>query len=455
MSETWADLRGSEAPQGAPARPATAADPTLNRLLDQDRAIHDWYRFVIAYPPHLVREYVRRFELISSDLLLDPFCGTGTTLVEAKKQGIPSIGIEGHPFTKFAAATKVDWNPKPSRLLLDSESISEVVQGKLAEDAVEDSPLSALACRRAHRRPTLRALPPEVSSLLISESISPRPLHKVLTLLDVIHERGQSTLVNHERLAVAKTAVFTASNLSFGPEVGRGAIKRDSPVVAPWLGAMREMAADLARLQGASSAPSEVLLGDAREGGRILGRRKIGAVITSPPYPNEKDYTRTTRLEAVLLGFVRSKEELQTVKRTLIRSNTRGVYRQDDDDLLVSDMDEIQSLANRIEARRIELGKTSGFERMFPRLTRLYFGGMHRHFAQLRPALRPGARLAYVVGDQASYLRVMIRTGDLLGKVAERLGYKVEGIDLFRTRLATATKEQLREEVLLLRWPGS
>jgi hypothetical protein len=28
------------------------------------------------------------------------------------------------------------------------------------------------------------------------------------------------------------------------------------------------------------------------------------------------------------------------------------------------------------------------------------------------------------------------------------------GIDLFRTRLATATKEQLREEVVLLRWRG-
>jgi len=68
--------------------------------------------------------------------------------------------------------------------------------------------------------------------------------------------------------------------------------------------------------------------------------------------------------------------------------------------------------------------------------------------------LRPGARLAYVVGDQASYLRVMIRTGQLLADLAESLGYEVTGIDLFRTRLATATKEQLREEVVLLRWPG-
>ena len=104
--------------------------------------------------------------------------------------------------------------------------------------------------------------------------------------------------------------------------------------------------------------------------------------------------------------------------------------------------------------RRKELKKTSGFERQYARLTKLYFGGMARHFAALRTVLRPGALLAYVVGDQASYLRIMIRTGKILGEIAQRLGYDVVGRDLFRTRLSTTTREQLREEVLILRWPG-
>jgi hypothetical protein len=59
-----------------------------------------------------------------------------------------------------------------------------------------------------------------------------------------------------------------------------------------------------------------------------------------------------------------------------------------------------------------------------------------------------------VVGDQASYLRIMIRTGQLLADIAEALGYELMRIDLFRTRYATATREQLREEVVVLRWPG-
>src|SRR5205807_2073381 len=107
-----------------------------------------------------------------------------------------------------------------------------------------------------------------------------------------------------------------------------------------------------------------------------------------------------------------------------------------------------------IEARRIKMGKTSGFERLYHRVTKLYFGGMTRHLSELRNVLRPGSQLAYIVGDQASYLRVLIRTGHLLANIARSLGYEVVGIDLFRTRLATATKEQLREEVVVLRWPG-
>jgi hypothetical protein len=155
-----------------------------------------------------------------------------------------------------------------------------------------------------------------------------------------------------------------------------------------------------------------------------------------------------------MLGFINNKAELKDLKKSLVRSNTRGVYKGDDDDLWVAQHPEIQRIADDIERRRIELGKESGFERMYARVTKLYFGGMARHLAELRVALRPGAQLAYVVGDQASYLRIMIRTGQLLAEIAQALGYEVVRIDLFRTRLATAACEQLREEVVVLRWNG-
>jgi hypothetical protein len=142
------------------------------------------------------------------------------------------------------------------------------------------------------------------------------------------------------------------------------------------------------------------------------------------------------------------------LEHTLLRSNTRGVYKADDDSQYVRTHARIQNLAAEIEDRRVALGKTSGFECLYARVTTLYFGGMYRHLAELRPLLRPGAQLAYVVGDQASYLRVMIRTGEILDELAAQLGYEVKSLDLFRTRASTATGEQLREEVLVLRWPG-
>jgi hypothetical protein len=137
-----------------------------------------------------------------------------------------------------------------------------------------------------------------------------------------------------------------------------------------------------------------------------------------------------------------------------LRSNTRNVYKGDNDDLWVEENSKIQSIAAEIEARRIAMGKTSGFEKLYGKVARLYFGGMARHLADLRPFLKRGAYLGYVVGDQASYLQVMIRTGELLADIAKSLGYRVVGIDLFRTRLSTATRMQMREEVVVLQWLG-
>jgi len=233
-----------------------------------------------------------------------------------------------------------------------------------------------------------------------------------------------------------------------------GRAKLDAPVVEAWLGAIATMAADLRELGQRDPVEAIVHHADSRQLVNVLKPCSIDAVITSPPYPNEKDYTRTTRLESVLLGFINDKAALRALKQGLVRSNTRNVYKVDDDDVWVTDHAEVQRLACEIEARRIALGKTSGFERLYARATKLYFGGMARHLAELRQVLRPGAQLAYVVGDQASYLRVMIRTGQILADIARSLGYEVVAIDLFRTRLATATNEQMREEVVVLRWNG-
>jgi hypothetical protein len=425
-----------------------------NKLRLEDRAAHDWYRFVLSFPAHLVRNYIDRFGLEQNHSVLDPFCGTGTTLVECKKLGIPSCGIEPNPMASFASRTKLDWDLDPQDLIAHATQIASLASDKLAGQGIEDEGDLPLFEPKQRTPFQLKTLTPDALKLLLTDSISPLPLHKTLVLLETLEENKDPRLISHERLALARSLVSEISNLQFGPEIGVGPLKPDAAVIGPWLRGVRMIAADLNRLRQKAASPAVVYQADARDLAYLLRPGSIDAVITSPPYPNEKDYTRTTRLESVLLGFIKNKDDLRRLKQTLVRSNTRSVYKSDTDDRLVENHDDIQRIAESIECRRIELGKTSGFERLYARVTKLYFGGMLRHLMDLRPVLRSGAQLAYVVGDQASYLRVMIRTGRLLADLARSAGYEVVGIDLFRTRLATATKEQLREEIVILRWPG-
>jgi len=424
-----------------------------NKLRFEDRVAHDWYRFILSFPPHLVRGCIERFGLNQGDTVLDPFCGTGTTLVECKKVGIKSIGIDTNPMACFASQIKVDWDVNANDMWNCATQIAKIVSERLNADGIEEESLPLFSAGRKARG-NLRTLNPDARKLLLKNSISPVPLHKTLILLETLADYKRERFYGHLRLALAKAIVFGISNLHFGPEVGVTTPKNDAPVLKIWLKNVQTMAEDLQYLRKQGNGQAAVHRADSRQIINILDSGSIDAVITSPPYPNEKDYTRTTRLESVLLAFISTKEDLRSIKQDLIRSNTRGVYKCDIDDKLVADNEEIQKIANAIEKRRIALGKTSGFERLYAKVTRLYFGGMARHLSNLRPVLRPGARLAYVVGDQASYLRVLIRTGSLLAEIAKSLGYEVIDIDLFRTRGATATKEQLREEIVFLRWPG-
>ena len=425
-----------------------------NKLRLEDRPVHGWYRFVLSFPPHLVRDYLGRFGVGPSETVLDPFCGTGTTLVECKKLGIASVGIESNPMAHLASSVKVDWTADCAGLADYAEQVAASARKTLKEQGLDgwtDLPLFAAT---ESKQPALAELRPAQVKLLLKNSISPLPLHKTLLLLDAIDHQGDRRMQQYGRLALASALVQRISNLKFGPEVGTGKVKDDAPVFDAWLKQVRSMVSDIGLVVDRADVASRVIKADSRQIDQILEPQSVDAVITSPPYPNEKDYTRTTRLESVILGLIRDKQDLRSLKQGLVRSNTRGVYKADTDDLEVTDNVEIRNIAEAIEQRRIELGKTSGFERLYPRLTKLYFGGMARHLASLRSVLKPGARLAYVVGDQASYLRVMIRTGRLLAELAQSLNYTVTGIDLFRTRPSTVTGEQLREEVVLLEWPG-
>ena len=408
-----------------------------NKLRVEDSSIHDWYRFVLSFPPHLVQQYLETFCVDQTSFVLDPFCGTGTTNVECKKHGVSSWGIEASPLTHFVSKTKCVWANDTFNFLNTAKQIA----------------LAAARTINSLSKP--RTLSEEQTSLILKNSICEQPLSSTLVLRDSIRA-ANSPFEDYYLLALAKHIVYSYSNLKFGPEVGISRKKKESvDVVEIWLSEIERMESDLEYWKHHSSTFADISLGDARSIPKRDYIGKVDCVITSPPYPNEKDYSRTTRLESVILGFINTKDDLRNIKKGFIRSNSKNVYRSDNDAQYISNIGSINKLSNEIEERRLELGKTSGFEKLYASVVKQYFGGMARHLSELKPYLRNGASLAYVVGDQASYFQIPIRTSVLLGEVAESIGgYRVDRVDTFRKRFATATETWLNEDVLVLKYKG-
>ena len=424
--------------------------------------LHDWYRFVLSYPPHLVRQYIDRFGLRGRDLLCDPFCGTGTTLVEAKKHGVPSVGCDAHPFAFLVSRVKTNWT-------LDANLMSSLLRRILtgAEERMIRHNLPALSFytllvreRGPHQKNGYR-LSEDEEKLLPTGFLSERPLQRLLILRDEIEEQTEEhpqEIRDFFLLAMAHVIANGAGNFAFGPEIYRTKAKPDYDVLEHFALHVGRMILEMERAQanGYDKVRAQVFLDDARSLDHIPSG--LAGVITSPPYPNEKDYTRTTRVESLLLGLLKNRKQLRFVKESMLRSNTRNVFVADSDCDEVSEFESIQTICRKIEQRRIVLGKTSGFEKLYHKVVSHYFGGMRRHFRALRPKLKPKAHLAYVLGDQLSFLMVPIATAQLLGQVAEAEGFKVVGRELWRERVGTKVRNsetsqrtvRIREEILIL-----
>ena len=79
--------------------------------------VHDWYQFVLGYEARLVRDLLDELAPKSRLAVLDPFCGTGTTLVEARKRGHRTAGLDANPVATFmtSATFASEILPRPRR----------------------------------------------------------------------------------------------------------------------------------------------------------------------------------------------------------------------------------------------------------------------------------------------------------------------------------------------------
>lgn len=420
----------------------------------ENATVHGWYRFVLSYPDHLVSQLIDRFGVRREHTVLDPFVGTGTTLVECKKSGINSVGIDANPVAAFASKVKTTWDidltefdHRRHELL---ESIREPIQSIGVQYPLQFSFDDLLPTGKVLLEQS--ANDDESLKLLLPKNwLSEMPFRKTLIIKRAIDALPNDAITDIFRLALAAVVVTDVSNLGFGPEVYVARKRKDADVYGAYAEKLRWIRQDLAAVQQIPNpGMTTVYCGDARRLATLV-EGPIDYVITSPPYPNEKDYTRITRLELILLGFINEKSDLRRVKKEMLRSHTRNIYVTDNDSVHVTDIPEIQQIAQEIEHRRIERGATSGFERLYHRVVTEYFGGMYRVLKQLQQVMPPGGRLALVVGDQMSYFQVPIHTARLLSLMAcRKLDYAEVETIVWRARRATATKMDIEEHILIL-----
>ena len=416
--------------------PAQPKKPYAQAILNGE--VHNWYRLRLGYSDHLVSDLLQEFSISSGDCVLDPFCGSGTTLVECMKKGIDSVGIDANPSSCFAASVKTNWSLQTNTLL----TLLDEIENSLSRNLRQYSRLKS--------DPTYHYL--ESSGMLDRGWINPLPLVECLAIKQCIS--SLRTNVNYKRallLALIAEVVDGASNVKFGPELYCGPPRQETDVLAGFVDRVETMAFDLRTVQNLKPHGKAIVLhGDARRCAALVPKplTPFSAIICSPPYPTEHDYTRNARLELSFLEAVTDRETLRSIKRLMIRSHTKGIYKRDKDAALVKEHSIIQKLVAELD--RVTSTKTHGFARLYSKVVQEYFGGMMRHLVSAKKTLRSEAKCAYIVGDQGSYLGVHIPTAKILVNIAEGLGFRVMAIRKWRTRWASVSGREIDEHIVLL-----
>jgi hypothetical protein len=415
--------------------------PEKQQLINPQRflngEIHNWYKTVHGYSDHLVGYLLDKFEVMQDQVVLDPFCGTGTTLVECMKRGINCIGIDANPASCFISTVKTNWNINTKLIenYLDIINNSYPIILRFDKSVLLDSTYLYI----------------KDSGMIRRGWINVSPLKKALAIKQAIDNLNTNyKYKNIFKLALLAEVVFNSSNMKFGPEIYCKKSNKRPNVFTGFSNLIEIMISDIEKVTTIKGPSSVVIQGDSRALHNVLIKHKINrcdVIITSPPYPSEHDYTRNSRLELAFLEMVFDRDSLREIKKDMIRSHTKGIYKEDEDRNIIKDNHQIQKIVDALE-NKIKR-KTHGFARLYPTVVMEYFGGMKRHLISLDNVLAPGGRCAYVLGDQSCYLQVHIPTANILANIAKTLGYVNIKIEPWRKRWSTSTSRLVEEYILL------
>ncbi len=428
--------------------------------LNRNPRLFDWYLMPESFTTGLVSDAIAEFGVGRGCTVLDPFCGAGTTLVVAMLEGRNGLGIEVNPFLAFASRTKTRTDYDLPSLRHETEMLLTAARSVLKR-VDDDAGCSAVLSEQLPDMPRLERW------------IARKVACKVIALRRCIEEHVSPHNRDVPVLALA-SILRSVSNMKLSPHAfGSREVKHDAPVLPMFESKLRKMLDDIEWLMwmqthaacntldmcdgydgrdGAGIGYTRVVEADVREAGVLADMAGVvGSLlpaqlaITSPPYLNNLDYTMQTRLELFFLGFIRDMEELKALRKRMMVSDAKAMYRDVLDWQRVEDVQSIRRVAGSIDERLG--GRGWGWD--YGRMTRQYFGGLLRAMEAVRSMLAPGAHFVMILGESA-HGGVLVPVPDLAVELGRIAGYRSGHVRTLRMRRSSSHAFSLRECAVVL-----
>ncbi len=395
---------------------AAFSDPSF--ASNKTKPVHRWVPWIAGFASEFVRNTLAEY-LPQRGVVLDPFAGVGTTLVEAYQAGHDVLGFEINPYAALACRVKLNAaNLNTSTLRETTLRLREFFQQALL---TEYHPVS---------------LPPQGFKTRVA-FFSPRVLHKVLIIQDFINTISDRYIAEVFQLAFAATMV-SYSNYSYEPSLGtRKSVGKndieDAVVIDKLLGKLAEIITDVEMIavQSSTVRPNATVVNASFFHCQdYAGPEAVDVCVTSPPYLNNYHYIRNTRPQLYWLSFAASPRDTEQLEQ-----DNFGKYWQ-----TVREMNEVsldfqrppQSLVEQLQLLReikTERGIYGG--NGWANYAASYFNDCYRFVNCLNYILRPGGQAFVVIGNSILQGQ-MIPTDRYLGEIAERTGLQLVDIQIPR-----------------------
>jgi len=378
--------------------------------------VHRWFRYSAGFSAEWVEEEIFNFSLeVDKPIkLIDPFVGSGTSLLAANAANIEAYGFEAHPFIARIAQAKQYWY------------LDEVSYLKAANDVCS---LAKKTLETTHRHDPTNLLGKCYTLDSLSKLDSLKNAYESLSNDDPIWELVWLNLTSILR---PTSGVGTAQWQYVLPN------KTKSKVIDPYeafLGKAEIMAYDMKIVKDKGWKPtSKVILQDVRED---IPVSSCNLLLTSPPYPNNYDYADATRLEMMFWGEIDGWKDLQKkVRYNLMRSCSQhsAAEKLKLDELLgMNELKPILSEITKVTKELENVRKTKGGKKTYHTMIAAYFYDLARIWNNLRKTMDTPSKICFVIGDSAPY-GVHVPADKWLEKLAVSAGFKFDNFEKLRDR---------------------